>query len=242
MTLLVEITLVAAAAAGVAVSLAQLPKTLSDRWRSDDRSSRRRDLRSCSPPNGWSARLGRWRSRSTRTCARCSSKSPLDGSPVAAWRSSECQESVGQELLGDQLWEIVRPNRPFPGGQIRSRRLAARPQRYGRRPRATVSGSLSPRVPGQLALAGAALVAGLALGPAGARSCSPCRFCCSSALVWSSPRSREVAAELELERLRLLEGEDVRARPRSAMRAIGGRARAWPDCGPDISRSIRPAP
>ena len=30
-------------------------------------------------------------------------------------RLERMPESVGREVLGDRLWEIVRPNRPFPG-------------------------------------------------------------------------------------------------------------------------------
>ena len=74
-----------------------------------------------------------------------------------------------------------------------------------------MSGSLSPRVPGQLALAGAALVAGLASGhPELVVLGVPFLLFIGVGLVLV--KEPEVAGEIELERVRLLEGEHVRAR------------------------------
>ena len=67
-------------------------------------------------------------------------------------------------LLGERLWEIVRPDRPFPEDRHGPRDLLARAERDARGARAAVSRSPSPRLPGLLALAGAGVVAGLASG------------------------------------------------------------------------------
>jgi uncharacterized protein (DUF58 family) len=72
-----------------------------------------------------------------------------------------------------------------------------------------VSGPLSSRVPGLLALAGAAVVAGLASGrPELAVLATPLLVFVGVGLVLAE--EPQVAAEIELERTRLLEGEPVR--------------------------------
>jgi len=74
-----------------------------------------------------------------------------------------------------------------------------------------VSGTLSPRVPAQLTLVGVLVVASLAAGrPELAVLAAPFLMFVGVGLVLAT--EPHVVAEIELERLRLLEGEDVRAR------------------------------
>ncbi len=113
MRLLAELAIVAVAAIGVAVALALLPATASTR-------RRRATPREPSRPEQLVAI-----ERLVSTAATSAIQAHAYLRPVLVEIVSrrlagrgrnleQMRESVGQGLLGDRLWEIVRPNRPFP--------------------------------------------------------------------------------------------------------------------------------
>ena len=113
MRLLAEIVLVALAAGAVAVCLAHLPDEASARW------SR---VTVAPPPRpGQLVALERLVATSaSRTLTAHAYLRPVL-SEIASRRLAtrgyslgQMTESVGQELLGERLWELVRPDRPFP--------------------------------------------------------------------------------------------------------------------------------
>ncbi len=113
MTLLAEITLVVIAAVGVAVCFWLLPKGPSTSWQ-------RASARAQSRPDQL-VRLERLVVTSGATAIEAHAYLR----PVLAEIASErlaargqtlkaMPDSVGKTLLGEPLWEIVRPDRPFP--------------------------------------------------------------------------------------------------------------------------------
>jgi len=112
-TLLAEIALVAAAAVGVAVSLAQLPKASSARWSGATarHAPRPAQLLAAERLVGTAGALAIQVHAYVRPVLVEIASRRLAGRGLTLERMPE---SVGQELLGNQLWEIVRPNRPFP--------------------------------------------------------------------------------------------------------------------------------
>ena len=73
-------------------------------------------------------------------------------------------DAPARELLGDRLWDLVRPDRPFPEDRHGPGVAPQELRRDAGGARAAVSGSLAPRTPGMLALAAAGLIAALASG------------------------------------------------------------------------------
>ena len=84
-------------------------------------------------------------------------------------------EVTGRRILGDDLWEIVRPDRPFPEDRHGPGVAARETRGDARRARAAMNGALSPRMRGLLALGGAGLVAGWRAGTRSSR-CSATPF------------------------------------------------------------------
>ena len=111
---------------------------------------------------------------------------------------------------GDDLWEIVRLDRPFPEDRHGP---GVAPQDAGgdaRGARAAMNGALSPRMRGLLALGGCGLVAGArqrACGARGARHALPRVRRAGPGLA----REPQLTAHIDLERTRLLEAERVAA-------------------------------
>lgn len=113
MTLLAEIMLVVAAAVGVGICLALIPKASSLR-RSRDRvppPPRPAQLLAAERLVGTAGSMAIQVHAYVRPVLVEITSRRLADRGLALDRISG---SVGQELLGDQLWEIVRPNRPFP--------------------------------------------------------------------------------------------------------------------------------
>ncbi len=118
MTLLVEIALVALAAMGAAVCVARLPRAVGGAQAS----------RSPVPPTAPQQLVALERLISTASATALHAHAYLR--PVLAEVAAErlaahghslgrMSEPAGRQLLGEDLWEIVRPDRPFP------------PDRYG---------------------------------------------------------------------------------------------------------------
>ncbi len=113
MTLLVEIALVAVAAVGVVLCLALLPEAASPR-------RRRAAARQPSRPEQL-VRLERLVSRAGTSALQVHAYLRPLLAEIAARRLGahgqtleRMPEAVGRGVLGDRLWEIVRPDRPFP--------------------------------------------------------------------------------------------------------------------------------
>lgn len=113
MRLLAEIALVVVAAVGVAVCLTLLPDATSAKWR-------RAQVAEVPRPGQLTAleRLVAWSASSSlqvhaylRPLLVEVTSDRLAARGLALDRLSE---SAGRELLGEGLWEIVRPSRPFP--------------------------------------------------------------------------------------------------------------------------------
>lgn len=113
MTLLVELALVALSAVGLAVALALMPRAPSARRR-----------RRAAPRHSTPEQLVRLE-RLVRTAGLSRLHAHAYLRPVLAEIASRrlaarglsierMQAPVGERLLGEQLWEIVRPDRPFP--------------------------------------------------------------------------------------------------------------------------------
>jgi hypothetical protein len=113
MRLLAEIALVVVAAVGVAVCLALLPDAVSGKWRHEQVPE---------PPRPEQlVALERLVTLSASSALQVHAYLRPLLVEIAAQRLAahgqaleRLPESVGQELLGDGLWEIVRPSRPFP--------------------------------------------------------------------------------------------------------------------------------
>ena len=136
-------------------------------------------------------------------------------------------DAAARELLGDRLWDIVRPGPSVPRGQARSGGRAAGAGGDAGGARAAVSGSLAPRTPGVLALAGAGLIASAGQRPPRARAARALPFLVFAGAGLVLAQQPHLAAEIELDRTRLLEGEEVVATVRvrnDGAGAVAGRA------------------
>jgi hypothetical protein len=109
MPVLVDVALVALAVAGIVASIALLPRATSSRW-----------ARALQP----AARSPEQLDRVERTIAAASTSAlhahaylrPLliDIATSGLARHGRALDANCRELLGDPLWEFVRPDRPFP--------------------------------------------------------------------------------------------------------------------------------
>jgi hypothetical protein len=112
-TLLAEIALVAAAAVGVAAILARLPKASSGRRNGAtvQPAPRPAQLLAAERLVGTAGAMAIQVHAYVRPVLVEIASRRLAGRGLTLERMPEL---VGQELLGNQLWEIVRSNRPFP--------------------------------------------------------------------------------------------------------------------------------
>jgi hypothetical protein len=128
MTVLAEIVLVLVAAASVAVCLALLPGAA-------DRGRRRLQVRAPSRPEQLT-RLERLVVTSEASALQAHAYLRPLLAEIASRRLAtrgqtldDMSDLTGRQVLGDQLWEIVRPGRPFPhdrrGRGLSTRDLAA---------------------------------------------------------------------------------------------------------------------
>jgi hypothetical protein len=111
--LLAEIALVSVAAVGLALCLALLPRARPTSWR-------RAAVRQASRPDQLVAIERLVSIAGTSAIQVHAYLRPLLAEIVSRRLAARGQmlertpEAVGQELLGDRLWELVRPNRPVP--------------------------------------------------------------------------------------------------------------------------------
>jgi hypothetical protein len=127
MTLVLEIVLIAAAAVGVAVCLALLPDAESSRWR-------RPAAPTPSRPEPLARLEGLVVMSGTSALQVHAYLRPLLAEIASRRLAARGQtlagmsEAAGRLLLGDRLWDIVRPDRPFPedrhGPGVSSQELA----------------------------------------------------------------------------------------------------------------------
>jgi hypothetical protein len=128
MTLVLEIVLIAAAAVGVAVCLALLPDAESSRWR-------RPAAPTPSRPEPLARLEGLVVMSGTSALQVHAYLRPLLAEIASRRLAARGQtlagmsEATGRRLLGDHLWDIVRPDRPFPeerhGPGVSSQELSA---------------------------------------------------------------------------------------------------------------------